>query len=79
MSHYPQLKAEQVGTRMCLCVILPLGDFNLVISAGFRGIHSHYNPVHMASHQMPSRIAQDDNRYCALREILLKAHVFISC
>ena len=64
---------------MCLCESLPFGDFHLNISAGPCGVYSRHYPFHMPSHKMPSRIAQDDNRYPALREILLKAHVFISC
>lgn len=58
---------------------LPLGNFHLDISARLCRIHSCHYPVHMPSHQVPSRIAQNDDRYTALPEILLKTHVLISC
>jgi hypothetical protein len=54
-------------------------DFHFVVGSGFCGFYSGEDLIHISSHHGPSRITQNHNGDNSLREVLLKADVFVGC
>jgi hypothetical protein len=76
MSCWPHRRVVQNGMKVCLCVSLPFGDFNLDTSARSSGIYSRHYAVHMLSQHRPLWITEHYECECANRQILLVTDIF---